>query len=107
MTQNEHVCAIFCRPEVADDVISGENVKTLEGYFTLQFETVSLSTFRANQNQPCVQSMGELPKAAIPEPNVPQTEGLQIGHHRLSTSCVFVEPPDHHCGGLTTYMVYF
>ena len=32
MTQNEHVYAICCRPEVARDVISGENVKTIKGY---------------------------------------------------------------------------
>ena len=27
-----------------------------------------------------------------------QTEGLQIGDHRLSTSCWVVQRPDHHCG---------
>ena len=29
---------ICCRPEVAGDVISGENVKTIEGYPLLNFE---------------------------------------------------------------------
>ena len=33
--QNEHVYAISCRPEVAGDVISGENVKTIAGYTVL------------------------------------------------------------------------
>ena len=32
MIQNEHVYAICCPPEVDNDVISGLNVKTLEGY---------------------------------------------------------------------------
>ena len=44
MTQNEHVYAICCRPEVACDVISGGNVKTIEGYAVLNFEVVSFST---------------------------------------------------------------
>ena len=30
--------------------------------------------------------MGGLPKEPIPDPHEPQTEGLQIGDHRLSTS---------------------
>ena len=51
MTKNEHVYAMFCRPEVAGDVISGEHVKTTEGYFVLNFEAASFSIFRANQNQ--------------------------------------------------------
>ena len=41
MTQNEHVYAICCRPEVAGDVISGENVKTGKGYTMLNFEAAS------------------------------------------------------------------
>ena len=44
--------------------------------------------------------MGELPNAPIPDPHVPQTEGLQIGDDRLSISCAVVERPDHHCIGL-------
>ena len=44
--------------------------------------------------------MGELPNALIPDPHVPQTEGLQIDDHRLSISCEVVGQPDHHhhCG---------
>ena len=46
MTQNEHVYAICCyRPEVAGDVISGGNVKTIEGYGVLNFEAASISSF--------------------------------------------------------------
>ena len=30
--------------------------------------------------------------------HVPQTEGAQIGDHRLSTSCEVVERSDYHCG---------
>ena len=42
--------------------------------------------------------MRELSNGPIPDPQVLQTEGLQIGDHRLSTSCEFVERPDHRCG---------
>ena len=51
MTQNEHVYAICCRPEVAGDVISGENAKTVEGYAVLNFEVASLCSFRDIQNK--------------------------------------------------------
>ena len=43
---NEHVHAICCRPEVDGDVISSENVKTIEGYAVLNFEVVTISSFR-------------------------------------------------------------
>ena len=46
MTQNGHVYAICCRPEIDGDVISGENVKTIEGYAVLNFEVASFSSFR-------------------------------------------------------------
>ena len=46
MTQNEHVYVICCRPEVAGDFISGENVKTIEGYAVLNSEVASFSSFR-------------------------------------------------------------
>ena len=54
MTKNEHVHAILCRPEVTGDVVSGENIKTIEGYVVLNFEAASIRSFRANQNQPFV-----------------------------------------------------
>ena len=53
MTKNENLYAIFCRPEVAGDVISRENVRTVEGYVMLNVEAASVSR-RANQNQPFV-----------------------------------------------------
>ena len=37
MTQNLHVCTICFRLEVAYDVISGQNVKTIEGYLAIIF----------------------------------------------------------------------
>ena len=46
MTQNEHVYAICCRPEVVCDVTSDGNVKTLEGYAMLNFQVASFSSFR-------------------------------------------------------------
>ena len=46
MTQNEHVYAIGCRSEVDGDVISAENVKTVEDYAVLNFEIASFSSFR-------------------------------------------------------------
>ena len=45
MTKNEHVYAIFCRPEVDGDVISSGNVKTIDGYFVLNFEAASINSF--------------------------------------------------------------
>ena len=45
MAQNEHVYAICCRPEVAGDVISGEDVKTTSGYAMLNLEVASFSSF--------------------------------------------------------------
>ena len=51
MTPNEHVYAICCRPEVVGGVISGESVKTVDGYALLNFEATSFSGFRENQNQ--------------------------------------------------------
>ena len=46
MTKNEHVYAICCRLEVDGDVISGENVNTIEGYAVLNIEVASVSSFR-------------------------------------------------------------
>ena len=46
MTQNEHVYAIYRRPEVAGYVISGENVKTVECYALQDFEAAIFSSFR-------------------------------------------------------------
>ena len=54
MTQNEHVCGIFGRPEVAGDVVSCENVKTIDGYATLNFEAARFSIFWENPIQPFV-----------------------------------------------------
>ena len=52
MNQNEHVYAICWQTEVAGGVISGENVKTVEGHVVLNFEGASISNFWENQNQP-------------------------------------------------------
>ena len=52
MTQNEHVYVICCRLEAAGDVISGENVKTIECCTVLNFEAAVISSFKENQNQP-------------------------------------------------------
>ena len=51
-TQNERVYAIWCRPEVAGDVIATENVKAVEGFAMLNFQAASRSSFGENQNQP-------------------------------------------------------
>ena len=51
MTKNEHVYAICCQPEVAGDVISSENVKTIEDYAALKFEFASFSSFRDIKNK--------------------------------------------------------
>ena len=56
MTKNSNVYAICCWPEVAGDVISGENVKSTESessvYALLNFEAVSISSFPENRNRP-------------------------------------------------------
>ena len=59
VTKNEHVYAIFCRLEVAGDVISGGNVKAVEGYAELHFEAASIGSFRATQNQPFVKCVDD------------------------------------------------
>ena len=46
MTQNERVYTICCRPEVAGDVLSGANVKSIEGYALLTYEFANSSNFR-------------------------------------------------------------
>ena len=38
VTQNGHVYAICCQPEVAGDVTSGENAKTVKGNVLLSFD---------------------------------------------------------------------
>ena len=60
MTQNEHVYAICYRPAVDDDVISGENVKTIEGYTVLNFEVASFSTFRDIKKNHFVTAQAEI-----------------------------------------------
>ena len=45
ITHNEHVYAICFRQEVADYVISSENVKILECNIVLNFEVTSSSSF--------------------------------------------------------------
>ena len=46
MTKNLHVGTICCRPEVVYDVISGRNVKTMEGYLVINFEVASSNSFQ-------------------------------------------------------------
>ena len=46
MTQNEHICAICCRPKIAGDVSSSKRVKTVEGYALLNFAVARFSSFR-------------------------------------------------------------
>ena len=41
MTQNENVYAIWCRPEVDCDVISGRHAKSGESYVLVNFEVAS------------------------------------------------------------------
>ena len=42
MTQNWHVYGICCRLEVDCGVISAQNVKTIDGYFAVNFELRAL-----------------------------------------------------------------
>ena len=56
---NEHVYAICCWPEVAGDVIYGENVNAIEGYAVLNVNATSISIFRENQSQPFAQRVDD------------------------------------------------
>ena len=38
MAQSEQVYAVCCQPEVVGNVISGDNVKTFEGYAALNLK---------------------------------------------------------------------
>ena len=51
MAQNEHVYAIFCRPEVTGDVIADDSVKTIEVYAVVNFEVASFCTFQDIQTK--------------------------------------------------------
>ena len=46
MSLNLHICAICCRSEVVDDVISGRNVKALDGYLVANFGVARSNSFR-------------------------------------------------------------
>ena len=50
MTKNEHIYAICCRPEVAGDDISRENVNTIGGYALFNVEVANSSSFRDIKN---------------------------------------------------------
>ena len=49
MTKNEHVFVICCLPGVTGDIISGRNVKTVEGYVLVNFGVASSSNFQDTQ----------------------------------------------------------
>ena len=51
MNQNLHVCTIYFRPEVVYDVISGRNIKTIEGILVVNFEVASSNSFRDIQTR--------------------------------------------------------
>ena len=42
MTRNEQVYAICCRMEVGDEIISGRNIKTIQGYTAVNFEDATV-----------------------------------------------------------------
>ena len=48
MTQNKHVYAIGSRSEVADDVVSGEDVETFWEYVSVNLLVASFSSFWEN-----------------------------------------------------------
>ena len=65
MTHNEHVYAICCRPEVAGDVVFGNNVKPIDDYAALNFEVASFSIFRDIQKSHFVTAAVEAAAADI------------------------------------------
>ena len=46
LMHHKRAYAIFCRPEVAGDVISSANAKTMKGYAAVSFKAASISSFR-------------------------------------------------------------
>ena len=46
MTQNIQVCTIVLPIEVVYDIISGRDVRTMEGYLVINFEVASSNCFR-------------------------------------------------------------
>ena len=84
MTQDEHVYAICYRPAIVGGVISGENVKTIEGYAFLQFDAAIFSsgTHRKatvvvqgggcwlGSQHPCLQCLGRLGPASCIAPEL-------------------------------------
>ena len=50
---------------------------------------------------------GRAPECVHPRPQVSQTERLQIGDHRLSTTCGVVERPGHHSGDDLVFVFVF
>ena len=50
MTPNEHVYAIYCQPEVADDVISGEDAETFQKYVYINVSVAILQQFARKSN---------------------------------------------------------
>ena len=64
MTQNEHVYAVCCPPEVDDDVIFSRNVKTFEGYVVVNFEVASSSSFWDIPKQEANQLVGQAKRHA-------------------------------------------
>ena len=46
MTQNLHVCVFYYLPEAVYEVISGRNVKTIEGYLLVKFEGARSNNLR-------------------------------------------------------------
>ena len=58
LTENWHVYASFCRPEVAGDIISSWNVKTIDGYTVANIEASSFSTIRDILKKSCRDSAG-------------------------------------------------
>ena len=46
VTQNLHVCTICCRPEADYNVVSGRNIKIIEGYLVVNFEVAISNSFR-------------------------------------------------------------
>ena len=51
MIQNWHICVVFGGPEVAGDVITSQNVNTIEGYIVVNFEIASSSSYWENKKK--------------------------------------------------------
>ena len=93
MTQNLHVCTICFRPEVVYDVISGINVKTIEGKLAANLEVASSNNFRDIQKNHFVTAEAEAEAAADLDDSIKRKRIRVSLNKQKSPRIVGLRPP--------------